>query len=86
MPLWRSQLTNVYHYCSRCGFRQPLSMMRWQNGQLFCSPTDCLDTAVVGTRDLAVARELSIDRRELEADPKLTTPHERRNTALEVQY
>jgi hypothetical protein len=79
MPLYRSKLTNVYHECMRCGTRQPLSRMSWQDGKLMCKANNCVDTAVVGTRDLAVAKAVSIDRHELHPDRKLTTPSDRRN-------
>lgn len=56
----------------RCGRRMPLEIMRWQYGLLLCSWSDCIDTAVVGSRDLEVARQVAIDRHELVPDPKLT--------------
>ena len=65
MPFWRGQRQHVYAYCQRCGFRQPLSMMAWQNGVLVCSPTNCIDTAIVGSYELNVARAVSINRHEL---------------------
>lgn len=71
MPLWRGQLEHVYHQCYRCGRRMPFSQMRWQLGLLVCSWSDCIDTAVVGSRNLAVARSVQIDRHELQPDPKL---------------
>lgn len=86
MPLYRSQQTNIYHFCDRCGFRQPLDKMRWQNGKLVCKPTNCVDSAIIGTRDLNVARQVSINRHELEPDRKLTNPVDRRNDQLEVLY
>jgi len=86
MPLWRSQRTNVYHECMRCGFRHPLSEMRWQNGILVCQGTNCVDTAIIGKRDIDVARAVAINRHELEPDPKITTPVERKNDQLDVLY
>ena len=86
MPLWRSQHSNVYEYCQRCGRRQPLSMMRWQNGILVCSATNCIDTAIVGSRDLNVARAVSTYRHEFEPDPKLTQPTDRRADQNEILY
>lgn len=86
MPLLRGQRANVYHFCARCGFRARLSEMQWQNGQLFCKQTNCVDTAIVGTRDLNVVRQISSDRKELQPDPKLTNPTDRRNDQLEVLY
>lgn len=56
----------------RCGRRMPLSIMRWQYGLLICQWSDCIDTAVVGSRDLEVARQIQVDRHEFEPDPKLT--------------
>jgi hypothetical protein len=49
----------------------PLGEMRWQYGLLVCQWSDCIDTAVVGSRDLEVARQVAIDRHELQPDPKL---------------
>lgn len=84
--LWRSQRTNVYRECQRCGVRQPLSKMRWQNGILVCSVNNCVDTAIIGSRDINVARAVGINRHELEPDPKLTQPIDRKNDQLEVLY
>lgn len=86
MPLWRTQQENVYHACMRCGRRQPFSEMQWQNGILVCQTTDCVDTAIVGARDLAVAKAVSIDRKELTPDPKLVHPISRKNDAAEVLF
>jgi hypothetical protein len=86
MPLWRSQRQNVYHNCQRCGRRQPLSKMRWQNGILICTVTDCVDKAIVGSRDINVARAVSVYRHELEPDAKLTQPTDRRADQNEVMY
>ena len=71
MPLWRAEGENVYRACMRCGRRMPLSIMKWQMGLLICNWSDCIDTAVVGSRDLEVARQVAIDRQELQPDPKL---------------
>jgi hypothetical protein len=49
----------------------PLSEMSWQYGLLVCQWSDCIDTAVIGSRDLAVARAMTVDRKELQPDPKL---------------
>lgn len=49
----------------------PLSEMRWQMGLLICNWSDCIDTSIVGSRDLEVARQVRIDRHELQPDPKL---------------
>jgi hypothetical protein len=84
--LWRSQRTNVYHICQRCGVRQPLSRMRWQNGILVCDVNRCIDTAIIGSRDLSVDKQIGVWRHELEPDPKLTTPIERKNDQYEVLY
>jgi hypothetical protein len=77
---------NVYEVCDRCGCVQPVSEMRWQNGVLICFTYDCVDKAIVGSRDIAVARAISVYRHELEPDTKLTTPVERNNDQLEVLY
>lgn len=86
MPLIRSQLRNVYHFCDRCGYRRPLSEMKWQNGILVCRGTDCVDKAIVGSRDLNVARQLKQNKHELQVDQKLTHPADRRSDVLEPLY
>jgi hypothetical protein len=86
MPLWRSQQKNVYHTCGRCGFRQPLSKMIWQNGILVCSVTQCIDKAIVGSRDLNVSRAIAVNRHELEPDTKLINPIERRVDQNDILY
>ena len=75
MPL-RGYKTNKYHYCARCGDRQPIADMTWQNGSLICN-RKCLDTGVFpvkGDRDKERARlEASyVNSRELQPDRKLT--------------
>lgn len=60
--------------------------MRWQNGILVCSVTDCVDSAIVGSRDIAVAKAISIDRKELTPDQKLVSPMARKNDEAEVLF
>jgi hypothetical protein len=86
MPLWRGQRAHVYYTCMRCGTRQPLSKMEWQNGLLVCTTEQCWDTAIVGSRDIAVSRAVSRWRHELEPDAKLTNPVSRKNDQLDVLY
>jgi len=89
MPLWRGQRKYVYANCSRCGFRQPLSKMRWQDGKLLCSVTDCIDHGpmpIVGSRDIAVARAVAVWRHELEPDKKLTEPVDRKSDDSDILY
>ncbi len=86
MPLWRAQHTNVYHFCQRCGTRQRLQDMRWQNGILVCNFYNDVDTAIVGSRDINVARAVAVWRHELEVDRKLTEPVDRKNDQLMVLY
>ena len=86
MPRWRSNHTNVYFTCQRCGTREPLSRMRWQNGVLVCATYDCVDTAIIGSRDINVARAVSVYRHELEPDVKLTNPTDRKVDQMEVLY
>ena len=52
----------------------PLARMVWQLGILVCDVYDCIDTAVIGSHELAVAREVGLDRHELQPDPKLIQP------------
>jgi hypothetical protein len=86
MPYWRHNHEAVYAYCQRCGFRQMLSEMRWQNGVLVCYNTNCVDTAIIGSRDIAVSRAVAIDRHELEPDRKLIEPADRKNDQNEILY
>lgn len=86
MATRHSTLKNVYAVCQRCGTSEPLTEMRWQDGALLCITNRCVDTAIIGSRDLAVAKAVALNRHELEADPKLTTPIERKNDQLEVLY
>jgi hypothetical protein len=58
--------------------------MRWQNGILVCSGTDCVDTAIVGSRDINVARAVAIDRHEMMPDPKLTEATDRKADQFEL--
>lgn len=88
MPLFRSQRKNVYHFCQRCNDRYPLTQMGWQNGKLLCF-AKCYDRGInpiIGTRDIKVARALAINRHELEPDPKLTQPSDRKNDGLDVYW
>lgn len=86
MPLWRAQQKYCYHTCGRCGFRQPLQKMIWQNGVLVCSVTNCIDKAIIGSRDINVARAASVYRHELEPDKKLTNPTDRRADQNDILY
>lgn len=86
MPYWRHNHEVVYMYCQRCGFRQLLSDMRWQNGILVCGNTNCIDTAIIGSRDINVARAVAVWRHELEPDPKLLEPVDRKNDEMEILY
>lgn len=76
----------VYHTCAVCGTDEPLSEMVWQNGRLRCTSKNCVDTAIIGDRDIKVATAVSIERHELQADRKLTEPIERRSNDQDVQY
>jgi hypothetical protein len=86
MPLWRSQQQNVYHICQRCGVRQPLGRMKWQNGILVCDANNCDDTAVVGVRDMNVARAIAVDRKEMLPDRKLVDPTDRKVDQDDILY
>jgi hypothetical protein len=89
MALRHTQRRNVYHICSRCGTWQPLGEMRWQNGILVCFTNHCVDggvSPIIGSRDINVARQASIYRHELEPDPKLVSPVNRKNDQEEVLY
>jgi hypothetical protein len=52
----------------------PLDQLEWQFGLLFCTVYNCLDTAVQGSHEFAVAREVGRQRNELTPDPKLIHP------------
>jgi len=60
--------------------------MIWQNGILVCNVTQCIDKAIVGSRDINVARAVGVFRHELEADAKLTNPTERRVDQNDILY
>jgi hypothetical protein len=81
-----TQRKNVYEVCQRCGATQPLSEMKWQNGILICSTYNCVDKAIIGSRDIAVAKAIEVYRHELEPDPKMTNPVERKQDQTEVLY
>ena len=76
----------MYETCQRCGFRQPLSKMIWQDGKLLCTVTNCVDKAIVGSRDINVARAVKVYRHEMEPDAKLTNPTERRVDVNDILY
>lgn len=86
MPLYRGIRQNVYHHCGICGTRQKLDDMVWQNGVLRCSANRCVSKAIVGSRDINVAREIAIDRHELEPHDKLVNPVDRKNDMNDVLY
>ena len=77
---------HIYHQCSRCGYTRDISTMIWQNGILVCKGTDCIDTAIIGSRDINVARAIAVWRHELEPDKKLTEPVDRKNDQNDVLY
>lgn len=77
-----TQQRNVYHIDQRSGFTEPLAEMAWDNGVL----TKQVDTAIIGSRDIKVARAVAIDRHELIPDRKLTEPAARSNTQNEILY
>lgn len=79
-------MQNIYHTCDRCGSDQPLSDLRWQNGILVCSQYRCVDTAIIGKRDIDVTRAIQVYRHELEPDVKLTLPVERKNDQYDVLF
>jgi len=60
--------------------------MVWQNGLLLCNVTGCIDKAIVGSRDINVARAVAVTRHELEPDAKLTNPTERRIDVNDILF
>jgi hypothetical protein len=86
MATRKTTMRNVYEVCQRCGATQPLSEMRWQNGILVCYTYKCVDTAIIGKRDIDVSRAISVYRHELEPDRKLINPVDRKNDQLDVLY
>lgn len=77
-----SQHSNIYHVDQRTGFVEPLAEMAWDNGIL----TKQVDTAIIGSRDVAVARAVAQDRHELTPDPKLVEPSERSRSQVEILF
>lgn len=74
----RGYKQHKYRFCARCGDRQPLAEMTWQNGSLICN-RKCLDTGVFpvkGDRDKEIGRLLGVynsgNNKELQPDNKLT--------------
>lgn len=86
MARLHTQHQNIYHQCGVCGFTRPIATMIWQNGVLRCSGTDCIDTAVIGTYEIRVARATSVWRHELEPDRKLIEPVDRKDDQNDVLY
>lgn len=54
----RSEMTDAWHNCKRCGKKTHLSHMKRQRGILVCDRESCYDEALVGQRDADVARVL----------------------------
>jgi hypothetical protein len=77
-----SQRSNIYHVDQRTGFVEPLAELEWDNGVL----TKQKDTAVIGSRDINVARAVAMDRHELVPDRKLTEPTARKADQREILY
>lgn len=77
-----TQHRNVYHVDMRTGWVEPLAEMTWDNGIL----TKRKDTRIIGSRDIAVARAVAINRHELEPDYKLVEPVSRVNEQEDVLY
>lgn len=59
MPYWRAQQENVYFQCGRCGLRQPLARMKWQEGVLYCDVYNCIDDLILGQRDAMLAKTMN---------------------------
>jgi hypothetical protein len=71
---WRGYEDYTYVTCGRCQRRCPIELCEWDNGILVCTFFGCKDGAVVGSIELAQAREVGRDRNELVPDPKLINP------------
>jgi hypothetical protein len=48
--------------------------------------TNCVDKAIIGSRDINVARAVSVYRHELEPDAKLTNPTDRQVDQNDILY
>lgn len=70
----RSVHSSTWHNCPRCSKKTDLSRMVRQRGVLVCNRESCLDTSLVGERDLAVAKaiEATVSSTELQPHPILT--------------
>ena len=86
MPFWRSFHQAVYHTCQRCGFRQKLEDMKWQNGILICGNAKCIDTAIIGSHEINVARAVAVNRHEFEPDRKLVEAVDRKIDQNDILY
>jgi hypothetical protein len=71
---WRGYCTYTYVTCGRCERKVPIEYCEWDDGILVCTIYGCRDSAVVGSIELAQAREVSRDRQELTPDQKLINP------------
>ena len=71
--IWRGYNDYTYYTCMRCQQKYPMEMMSWDAGLLVCIPR-CKDRDVNGSFEFEMARQCSIDRKELTPDPKLVSP------------
>ena len=74
---YRSVFEGPWHFCARCCEKTHISEMEWQRGLLLCKRRNCIDTgelALVGSRDMAIAKAIEVPTHELEPDPKLVNP------------
>jgi len=72
--IWRGYLDYTYTTCDRCQRKVPIEDCSWDAGLLVCKVYNCKDRDVNGSFEYAMAKQCSIDTRELTPDPKLVNP------------
>lgn len=73
MPFLRNYAEVVYTTCMRCQQKYPIQDCSWDAGLLVCNMR-CKDRNINGAFEVNEARECSMDRQELQPDPKLVHP------------
>lgn len=63
-----------YFTCMRCEHKAPIAGAVWDNGILICNLYCTPDKAVFGSVELRQAREVAIDKKEFQPEPKLINP------------
>lgn len=70
--IYRGYCDYTYYTCQRTQHKTPIEDMRWDNGLLVWKPY--ADRDINGSFELAMSKQASLDRQELNPDPKLLNP------------